>query len=98
MTTCFTRYLCLGAMSLKSRVNYEQDTSFIFEVFATDLPITDKKTGTTTVTITVSDSNENTPLFATTFSASIPENISAGGMVVQVFLFRNLILCILLLH
>ena len=75
----------LGLISLRSQVDYEAVVIFVFVVNAVD-KATSMKTGATSVTIHVIDSNEYTPVFTNTpFSTSIPENVAEGHSVIQVF-------------
>ena len=65
-------------------MNFEDNSEITFDVLATDLSISDMKTGTTTVSVMVSDTNENPPIFSSTFSGSIDEDAVTGTFVLQV--------------
>ena len=65
-------------------MNFEDNSAISFVVLATDLSISDTRTGTTTVSVMVSDTNENPPVFSTTFSGSVMEDAVISTFVLQV--------------
>ena len=55
-----------GEVSIKANFDYEQHTSFTFKVLAVDNG-SPSLTGTATVTVSISDVNDNNPYFTDTF-------------------------------
>ena len=64
-----------GEISVKANIDYETDTSFTFEVKATDGG-TPAFTDTAAVTVTITDVNDNVPAFVSTF---LNREVAYGG-------------------
>ncbi|KAI6657164.1 Protocadherin Fat 2 [Oopsacas minuta] len=68
-----------SVISLNTKVDYEQDTSFQFTVHATDNAGGTQMTGSAIVTIIVEDSNEHPPIFVDCFSPPLPFEVSEAS-------------------
>lgn len=75
-----------GDITLKARLDYETTHSYSVDVCATDSNTVDaRRSVCVTISITVTDANDNDPIFApSVYVASVDENTSAGTTVVTV--------------
>lgn len=85
-----TSVYCAGVISIVEPLDYERAHNYILTVVATDLGVPPLSTQAT-VNITVTDSNDNPPIFTQlSYNAQVKEHTQIGDVVLHVSdLFYN---------
>lgn len=79
------RSLRLGVLSIVQMLDYEHTKSYQLLVLATDQGVP-PLSSQAVVNISVSDSNDNTPLFSQkTYSVQVSEDVQIGEIILKVF-------------
>eukprot|EP00106_Octopus_bimaculoides_P021842 XP_014789284.1 PREDICTED: cadherin-related tumor suppressor-like [Octopus bimaculoides] len=72
-----------GCISTKNQIDREKIDFYQLTIKAVDQSASNRKTGTTTVDISILDVDDNPPRFTRLFTASIPENAEIGSFILQ---------------
>lgn len=74
-----------GVLSVVQSVDYEHTKSYVLSVLATDQGVP-PLSSQAVVNISVSDSNDNPPVFSQkTYSLQLPEDVQVGEIILKVF-------------